>query len=332
MGRFPPRPSVVVFVLALVVSWSVSVAATFTPGLRRPESASPRAVQEAEPPLRVLGFRVGEERRYALGPPDALGPGETAAWGIKLHHIEGETPALRAVFDLDYTRHQPSGLLRESRMTRSVWAELTVNEAGFPLKIVVGERIEAGEIITEYVYGGGRYDKTIRWPETELSIELRIPGHGTDDELRGVYAFLTQIADQRFTGGRAFNDSVFANPGLLSLAMPLPLPVDEVDEALIFLTPGVRLVRYPTQEWIRLQRNPQVLRSYFDRNKLELRGVEELEIGGETVLARRFEIQGPFRRGYLDALGRVLLLQHDPGSGMERPQHIRLLGPNEYRR
>jgi hypothetical protein len=210
-----------------------------------------------------------------------------------------------------------------------VWAEVTVNEAGFPLKVVVGERIESGEIITEYVHESGRYRATIRWPETELSFTLIVPGHDADDELRGVYTFLTQIADQRFSGGTAFNDSVFANPGLVSLAMPRPLPAEETDVELIFFTPGVRLVRFPTQEWIRMQRNGVVLRSYFDRNKLELRAVEEIEWGGEQVLARRFEIQGPFRNGYLDALGRVLLLQHDPGSGMERPQQIRMLRPSE---
>jgi hypothetical protein len=321
---------VLVLAVVLAASFSLSVAATSTPSLRSPEPASPGAVQAAEASFRLLGFRVGEERRYALGPPDALLQGEAAEWGIKLHHLEGEAPELRAVFDLDYTRREPFGPLREVRITRSLWAELTVNEAGFPLKMVVGERIEAGEIITEYVYAVGRYDKTIRWPETEFSIDLRIPGHDADDELRGVYAFLTQIADQRFAGGKVFNDSVFANPGLLSLAMPQPLPVDEWDEELVFFTPGVRLLRFPTQEWIRLQRNAQVLRSHFDRNRLELRGVEELQIGGETVLARRFEVQGPFRSGYVDALGRVLLLQHDQGAGMERPQHIRMLRPNEY--
>jgi hypothetical protein len=299
--------------------------------------ATPSAAPAAGPPSHVgapwqnfLGFRLEEERRYALGPADALVEGEAAEWGIKLHHIEVDTASPLAVFDLDYTRREPFGPLRESRVTRSLWAELTVNSHGFPLKVVVGERVESGEIITDYVYSDGRYEATTRWPETELSVTLRIPGFDADDGPRGVYAFLTQIADRRFDGGKAFTDSVFANPGLLSLAMPRPLPIDDVDEDLTFLTPGVRLVRFPTQEWIRMQRNPQVLRSHFDRNRLELRGVEEIEIGEETVLARRFEIQGPFRNGYVDALGRVLLLEHDPGSGMERPQHIRMLGPSEY--
>lgn len=278
----------------------------------------------------MLGFQVDEQRRYALGPADALIDGEAAEWNIKLHHIEGDASAPLAVFDLDYTRNEPYGPLREPRVTRSLWAELTVNEAGFPLKVMVGERVESGEIITEYAYHDGRYRETIRWPETELTVELRIPGHDEGDAPRGVYAFLTQIADKRFTGGKAFNDSVFANPGLLSLAMPRPLPAEEWEEELFFLTPAVRLVRIPTPDWIRMHRSGQVLRSYFDRNKLELRGVEEIRIGGEAVLARRFEIQGPFRAGYVDALGRVLLLQHDPGSGMERPQHIRLLRPAEY--
>ena len=287
------------------------------------------AAQEAAAFGSLLGFQVGEERWYALGPPETLVEGEAAEWGIKLHHIEGDGAAPRAVFDLDYTRREPFGPLRVSRVTRSIWAELTVNQAGFPVRIVVGERVESGEIITEYTYERGGYRKTIRWPETELTVDLRVPGLDADDEPRGVYAFLTQIADRRFDGGKAFNDSVFANPGLLSLVMPRPLPADETDREIVFMTPGVRLVRFPTQEWIRLQRNAQVQRSHFDRNKLELRAVEEVEVGGETVLARRFEIEGPFRNGYVDARGRVLLLRHDPGSSMERPQHIRMLRPSE---
>jgi len=279
---------------------------------------------------RLRSFDMGVERRYVLGPPEALQEGESAEWRITLHHVEGEGAEARALFDLDYTRTEPFGLLRESRVTRSLWAELTVNVHAFPLKVVVGERVESGEIITEYVYDAGRYTRTVRWPETELSSDLRIPGHDENDEPLGVYAFLTQIDDRRFTGGRAFNDNIFANPGLLSLLLPNPLPVDEWEQEVVFLTPGVRLIRYPTPEWIRLQRNARVLRSFFDRNKFELLGVEEVEIAGETVLARRFEIEGPFRNGYVDARGRVLLLQHDPGSGMERPQHIRMLGPGEY--
>jgi hypothetical protein len=281
-------------------------------------------------PQSMLGFRQGVARRYALGPPEALVEGEAAEWGITLHHVEGEGADARAVFDLDYTRREPFGPLREPRITRSLWAELTVNRNGFPLKVVVGERVESGEIITEYVYERGRYVKTITWPETDLSVNLSIPGHDESDQPAGVYAFLTQIADQRFEGGRPFNDSIFANPGLLSLLLPQPLPAEDWELELVFLTPGSRLVRYPTQEWIRLQRNAQVLRSYFDRNRVELRDVEEIDLGGEPVLARRFELEGPFRGGYVDALGRVLLLRHDPGGGMERPQHIRMLRPSEY--
>jgi hypothetical protein len=292
---------------------------------RLPGAAAPRASQQS-----FFGFTPGVERRYLLGPPEALVDGESAEWRMTLHHVEGEGDTARAVFDLDYTRSEPFGPLREPRVTRSLWAELTVNIFAFPLKVVVGERVESGEIITEFVYRDGRYEKTIRWPETELSVDLRIPGHDADDELRGVYAFLTQVADQRVRGGRAFNDSVFANPGLLSLVLPQPLPAEDWDRDITLLTPGVRLVRYPTQDWIRLQRNAQVLRSYFDTNRIELRDVEEVDIGGETVLARRFEIEGPFRGGYVDALGRVLLLRHDAGGGMERPQHIRMLRPSEY--
>jgi len=290
-----------------------------------PDVAGTAAVSQS-----FLGFQQGVARRYVLGPPEALVEGEAAEWSITLHHIEGEGDQALAVFDLDYLRRAPFGPLRESRVTRSLWAEVTVNPHGFPVRVVEGERVESGEIITEYVYANGRVDKTIRWPETELSVGLRIPGHDEDDEPDGVFTFLTRIADQRFTGGLPFNDSVYANPGLLSLAMPQPLPPDDWERQVVFFTPGVRLVRIPTQEWIRLQRNAQVLRSHYDGNKLELGEVEEVEIGTETVLARRFEIEGPFRGGYVDARGRVLLLRHDPGEGMERPRHIRMLRPSEY--
>jgi len=312
-------------------------AAALVPAPARPTAPAPARATAPAPsllpataPQSMRGFQVGEQRRYVLGPPEALRSGESAEWHITLHHIDGDAADRVAVFDLEYTRREPFGPLREPRVTRSLWAELSVNGAGFPLKVVVGERIEMGEIITDYVYEGGRYDKTIRWPETELSVDLRIPGHDADAPLQGVYAFLSQVPDPRFTGGRAFNDSIFANPGLLSLMLPLPLPLDDWEQDITLLTPGMMLIRYPTQEWIRQQRNAAVLRSYFDRNKLRLRDVEEVEIAGESVLARRFEIEGPFRGGYVDALGRVLLLEHDPGGGMERPQHIRMLGPSEY--
>jgi hypothetical protein len=301
-----------------------------------PQSGRP-ADKSAQPggptgsaPQRWLGFDQGATRRYALGPPEALVDGESAAWSIALHHIEGEGPDAVAVFDLDYTRREPYGPLREPRVTRSLWAELTINAAGFPLRVVVGERVESGEISTEYVYAEGGYRKAVRWPETELEVSLRIPRHDQGDAPAGVFAFLTRLSDRRVSGGRPFADSVFANPGLLSLVLPNPLPAGDWQRDVVFLTPGERLVRYPTQDWIRLQRSAPVLRSHFDTNELELGGVEEVVIGGEPVLARRFDLEGPFRGGYLDARGRVLLLRHDPGGGMERPVHIRMLSPAEY--
>ena len=362
-GALIERP--LVFILPILLAASVTLPVSPATARRSDEARgvppmAPIGGQAGEPGGQsMFGFRVGEERRYALGPPDALQDGESARWSIELHHLEdvgsgsGEGPASwsgggprgrggggdgserrsgpLAVFDLEYTRTELSGPLREPRLTRSIWGEVVVNERGFPLKVTVGERIAEGEVITVYAYDNGRYDKLVRWPETEWGTDLTIPGQADEQTLGGVYLFLSQVPDETLAarGDRAFADNVFANPGLLSLALSYPIPAVASERDLVFLSPGTLLVRYPTQDWMRLQRSSEVRRAHFDRNELKLGDVVETEIGGEIVSARRFELQGPFRNGYVDAIGRVLLLEHDPRGEMEKPRHIRLLRPGE---
>ena len=53
-----------------------------------------------------LGFDLGEERRYVLGPPQKLYIGESATWSIHLREIMAEPR--HGIFELAHTWEPPS--------------------------------------------------------------------------------------------------------------------------------------------------------------------------------------------------------------------------------
>ena len=57
--------------------------------------------------------RVGDKHLRAIHSDVGLVEGEAAEWGVKLHHLEANGAAIRAVFDLDYTRREPFGPLSQ---------------------------------------------------------------------------------------------------------------------------------------------------------------------------------------------------------------------------
>ncbi len=87
----------------------------------------------------AFGFDIGDERRYAIGPPGALQPGEGELWIIRLESISGEPPNRRMNFLLEHeaTRYQttPNVFSRGQLMVFRGSMELTVNEHGFPLHV-----------------------------------------------------------------------------------------------------------------------------------------------------------------------------------------------------
>ena len=87
----------------------------------------------------AFGFDVGEERRYAIGPPGALQPGEGELWIIRLESIIGERPNRRMNFRLEHeaSRYQqtPNVFSRGQLTVFRGSMELTVNEHGFPLRV-----------------------------------------------------------------------------------------------------------------------------------------------------------------------------------------------------
>jgi len=236
-------------------------------GETRP-AAEPLAAQASGPRARdFLGFEIGEELRYVLGPPESLLRGETGMWSIRLDEVyAGEKGDPEGVFALRHQWQAPQPIgdppLRAIMRVESE-GTLRVNAYGFPLAIqyqtvrhLAGMGDEAYTI--EYVLDEDQraYQKRTtmdgdRWYQT-----APIRSHGTvhRDPPSGLFAFLptapgcmdrfvgtyqvqgapiaqprsagtpasTQQAPQtvRVADNEDCEESLFANPGLLNLAMP----------------------------------------------------------------------------------------------------------------
>ena len=92
-------------------------------------------------PQTAFGFRVGEERRYVLGPPGTLPPTvESMEWGIRLHSIRDDPPPRLIIFVIEFVMRREVGVpfLEETEATGGR-AELIVNEFGFPHRITFVE-------------------------------------------------------------------------------------------------------------------------------------------------------------------------------------------------
>ncbi len=115
-----------------------------------PSPASPQS------PPSFLGFDLGEERRYVLGPADDLYLGEGAVWTIQLREVLADPPD--AIFELT---HEWSGAEYRSEpaigtlMGVSSNGELRVNMHGFPLDL----RFQT----VRRLYGYGEHAYTVRY-------------------------------------------------------------------------------------------------------------------------------------------------------------------------
>ena len=112
------------------------------------------AVSQSSPSF--LGFGLGEERRYVLGPAEELYSGEGAMWSIRLRELMADPPD--AVFELshewgraEYRSEPPIG----TPMRVSSSGELRVNAHGFPLDLSF--RTE------RHLYGLGEQAYTVRY-------------------------------------------------------------------------------------------------------------------------------------------------------------------------
>ena len=188
-------------------------------------------------PSEFLGFRLGEELRYTLGPRGSLLDGESAVWTIRLDEIREEpNEAAVGVFELGYERSAP--LLAGGQAMSMSWistARVVVNHHSFPLDIRFETEVESSgsqrNYVVRYVYDGDSYDKQIAVDGRDRDQSVNIPNHDDlDREVPiGLYLFMPPsascVAVNTTSSGRGGGscrgrDAVFGNPGLFTLTMP----------------------------------------------------------------------------------------------------------------
>jgi hypothetical protein len=277
----------------------------------------------------MFGFEVGEERRYVLGPPDRLMEGEAAQWSIKLAGVNEEQGRLYGAFDLSMESRYLGGPSRQTRFGRSLRARVMVNDAGFPEVVTIYETMN--NFTLEYSYSlqaDNTYRLDIRWPDNESSFNVPVMNHSNLDlEGRtGLYLFANGRGDNN---QQSFESNLFSNPGLLTLAMPSPVTEEWETELLVF-SPSEGMPPYRDAAWLEFLNRPVEVRArFFVRGRIQARSAQQIEVGDRTVEGIELEVRGPFRRGFVDRDGRMLLLEHQPIMN-RRPKHIRLLWPSEY--
>lgn len=312
----------------------------------------------------AFGFDVQEQRRYVLGPEEALRAGESASWRIRLDRVEGEDDARRATFVLEHTRDEYlSNIFWDTgRVLRvMVEAELTVNSHGFPLHLVLREQQDMGgeggsqsaSRTTSYELEGEQYVKTVRLSGRDWSFDVPIANHEhlDVDARAGLFLFLSSglrclgeyvdgssRSGTRDTGDFRSCDTIepaFANPGLMSLVMPEVWEDDDGDRDVLFFQPlGVGTIPAGLMNitaWVRDERDGFAsLRRYYEHGRIELEELAEVEVGPRSFEAWRVSVSGTLRDVWVDHQGRVLRSDIDPHPRTGRDRFIRLQFPSEY--
>lgn len=277
-----------------------------------------------------LGFEVGEERRYAVGPADALRDGEQITWSVRLERVDAVEGRTIGVFAMTH-EHQRYGISGRGPMYVH-WmfsGEARINELGFPEEVSfsmyeqhTGESQWRGDdMFASYHFTGGEYRKDVRVPDQQWQFTVPIATHDAVDldAPAGLFLFRPEAAGTDF----------FTNPALLGFAVPDPLP-DAWEQRTLFFQPTYP-VRHPTADYVMHERDTRAaLGRYWVKNTLSLGDEMRLQIGTRTINVRKLEISGPLRDAYLDELGRVVRIDIDPDPRTRKRRHIRILFPDEY--
>jgi len=333
-----------------VAGQEIAAAGDAPPAATGPSQAS-RQYRDA------FGYTIGEERRYVLEPERSLRSGESAWWSIVLADIRGEGDRLEIDFDLEHQRTEvyrdvfsgPSGRLQ----TITADSRVTMNRFGFPERVVLNEQHdvsgETGSLsdarTTVFTFDGERYVKQVRIDGHEWTFNIAIASHrGLDLAAQtGLYLFMPSalrcLGHQGVPGRPArCNDGeiAFANPGLLSVALPVLWEEQVNEKELLFFKPdGVGTTPSGLMnmgDWVRRERDQLgSITRYFGRAKLEFREyVEQIEVGPRTVGGWKVDAGGSMRELYTDGNGTVLRVEIDPHPVTNGRRWIRLLYPSEY--
>jgi hypothetical protein len=277
----------------------------------------------------VLGFEVGEERRYVVGPAGAMRDGEEATWSVRLDRVESEGSRSIGVFELTHEKTRWGVSLSGSILVHWKYSgELRVNEFGFPEDLRfsmyeehTGEAPWRGESMSaEYTLENGGFHKVVRVPDQEWEFDFPIARHE---------ALELDVPEGMFLFRPDANVDFFTNPALLGFALPEALG-GVWKQRTLFFRPTYPVL-YPSYGYVRNERDQrEALRRYYVKATLEAQEETELEIGGRTLSVRKLDITGRAREAYVDEMGRVVRIDIDPDPWTRKNRHIRLLFPSEY--
>jgi hypothetical protein len=146
----------------------------------------------------AFGFYLGEERRYVLGPPEALGAGESATWLIRLERLRDNG---EAVFTLGHQRQGPEYATGTpaygEELSATMEGELTVNPYGFPGVLSVAVRRQfygriSDEYHVHYRFDGRSFLKEVQTFDKQWEFAIPITSHEHLDKSVpiGLYLFL----------------------------------------------------------------------------------------------------------------------------------------------
>ena len=264
----------------------------------------------------AFGFRVGEERRYAIGPPGALQAGEGELWIMRLESISGEPPNRRVNFRLEHeaTRYQrwPNPFSSGQLMVFRGSMELTVNEHGFPLHV----RYE------------GDFDGA--------------PTPNSHEEVTLTFADGKFVVRNPFSMRfRQYNVSVPSSP-LVDPTIPRGVYVSGAENPALYnlILAGSGIVEAGDIEYLSLWPSPLATRSTsrfngtsrergLSRTRLRFEEFTTVDIGGVEEEALRLRRPSGARPDiYVRADGTVLRV--DMSTRLKHSAFIRLLRPTEY--
>ena len=307
---------------------------------------------------RAFGYRVGEERRYILGPEDALRRGEIGAWLIRLDETEGEGESFKATFSLSHERSTTyMDLLSQGKADIffiRVETVLTVNAYGFPLKVVITEQQDLGERAIEsdlrtsiYTFNGEGYTKQVRLSGRNWEFDVHIANHRElDVEVpRGLFLYLPtglrclglrtntiEYDPFEYREGCDWSDPAMGNPGLISLLIPELWETEDAKKEFLFFTPvtmGTRPAGLINQgQWLRQERDRlSNTQRYWERMKLEVKELVEIKVGPRTLEAWKMDLWNDV---YVDRYGKVLRVDLDPNPQYSKDRWIRIQFASEY--
>ena len=289
------------------------------------------ANNDQAPATGAFGFDVGDERRYAIGPPGALQPGEGELWIIRLESISGERPNRRMNFRLEHeaTRYQqtPNVFSRGQLMVFRGSMELTVNEHGFPL------RVQYRGDFDNAPSQNSREEVTLTYEEGAFSVHNRFSMRYREYDLN---IASSPLVDPTIPSGVYLSGT--ESPALYSLIL-VGAGIEEVGDIEYMSLATSRLASRNTRRvngstWERSSSrsrggdSPTRGRS-LSRRRLRFEEFTTVDIGGveeEALLLRRSSGSRPDI--YVRPDGRVLRV--DISTRLRHTAFIRLLRPTEY--